>query len=119
MLRIFGARDVTYGNLAHIIIEFCAGARTSGHDHNHLCILAVRSNKFHLLCKPFPYGIHQRDTVVAGPAAAAILQAYLYLSLSIPHRYLATFCLLFMFISLAIMIRCAWGEPAPCMDSVR
>ena len=37
----------------------------------------------------------------------------------IPAMFLASFFLPWMFPCRAIITRCAWGEPAPCMDSVR
>jgi|GEM_PF-1899949 len=102
--------------------QFCACRIASAHNYDFFCILAVRGYKFHIVGKSLLKGIDYPDTVILGPTSTTELQAHFQLiwsPLTIPHSSFAIFCFCFMFTSLAIMIRCACGEPAPCMDSVR
>jgi hypothetical protein len=121
LLGIFGTRDEANGT-AGGAIRFRTGGFAAAQDDDLFRIPAVSRDPFHLSGEPLSNGCGHADAVIARPAPAAEFQTYLQLiwsPFSIPHSSLAIFCFCFMFTSLEIMIRCAWGEPAPCMDSVR
>jgi hypothetical protein len=70
----------------------------------------------------FFYCLYNLDAVIVRVAATTVFDANLESNQSfsfMPQSFLATFCLLFKLTWREIIILCAWGEPAPCMDSVR
>lgn len=66
--------------------------------------------------------LDRRDAIVTRSASAAVSdadsQCFGVHSL-MPQSCLATFCFCLRLTCRAIIMRCACGEPAPCMDSVR
>jgi hypothetical protein len=114
-LGIFRTRDIANRTVGGGI-RFRTGGFAPAHDDDLFRILAVRCRPFNLSGEPLSDGLGQSDTVIARPASAAELQTHLQLTwspFSIPHSSFAIFCFCFMFTSLEIMIRCAWGEETP------
>jgi hypothetical protein len=115
LLGIFRTRDIACGTVGSGI-RFRTGGFAPAHDDDLFRIFAVRRYPFDPSGEPLSDGPGQPDTVIACPASAAELQTHFQLTcspFSIPHSSLAICCFCFMFTSLAIMIRWAWGEETP------
>lgn len=99
-----------------------AGGLATGNDQNMIRCGIIPGYKLPGLGKGPFHPLHQCDPIIFRAASAAILDPYFSSGDStsfIPQRAFATRCFSFIFTWREIMMRWAWGDPAPCMDSVR
>lgn len=105
------------------ICQVSARSSTALDRQNGMDLLAPCRDKVDLALETLLYLLHQGRPVVVGITSPAVFDSDFQHGIAgysrIPQSLLAARCFSGRLTRREIMIRWAWGEPAPCMDSVR